>query len=52
MSRGYRVGTTRTVLLPPQISERAGHTGGVAPYALEPENAARLWRISEELTHS
>jgi NAD(P)-dependent dehydrogenase (short-subunit alcohol dehydrogenase family) len=34
-----------------QISERAGHTGGVAPYALDPENAARLWRISEELTH-
>ncbi|MDT5239062.1 MAG: hypothetical protein QOG79_740 [Mycobacterium sp.] len=36
----------------PQISERAGHTGGVAPYALDPENAARLWRISEDLTHS
>jgi NAD(P)-dependent dehydrogenase (short-subunit alcohol dehydrogenase family) len=36
----------------PQISERAGHTGGVAPYALDLENAARLWRISEDLTHS
>ncbi|MFE2996826.1 SDR family NAD(P)-dependent oxidoreductase [Nocardia sp. NPDC059246] len=34
----------------PEISERAGHTGGVAPYALDPDNAERLWRVSEELT--
>ncbi|MEU0504951.1 SDR family NAD(P)-dependent oxidoreductase [Nocardia sp. NPDC005998] len=33
-----------------QVSERVGHTGGVAPYALDPDNAERLWRISEELT--
>jgi NAD(P)-dependent dehydrogenase (short-subunit alcohol dehydrogenase family) len=32
------------------ITERAGHTGGVAPYALDPDNAERLWRISELLT--
>ncbi|WP_330255972.1 SDR family NAD(P)-dependent oxidoreductase [Nocardia sp. NBC_00565] len=34
----------------PRVSERAGHTGGVAPYALDPDNAERLWQISEELT--
>jgi NAD(P)-dependent dehydrogenase (short-subunit alcohol dehydrogenase family) len=34
----------------PVIDERAGHAGGVAPYALDPDNADRLWRISEELT--
>ena len=33
-----------------EISERAGHTGGVAPYALDPDNAERLWSVSEELT--
>jgi NAD(P)-dependent dehydrogenase (short-subunit alcohol dehydrogenase family) len=33
-----------------RVSERAGHTGGVAPYVLDPDNAERLWRISEELT--
>jgi NAD(P)-dependent dehydrogenase (short-subunit alcohol dehydrogenase family) len=32
------------------ITERAGHTGGVAPYALDPDNAGRLWQISHELT--
>ena len=34
----------------PLIQERAGQTGGVAPYALDPSNADRLWQISEELT--
>jgi NAD(P)-dependent dehydrogenase (short-subunit alcohol dehydrogenase family) len=33
-----------------QINERAAHTGGVAPYVLDPDNAERLWRISRELT--
>jgi NAD(P)-dependent dehydrogenase (short-subunit alcohol dehydrogenase family) len=32
------------------INERVGHTGGVAPYVLDPDNAARLWQISTELT--
>ena len=32
------------------ITERAGHTGGVALYALDVDNAERLWRISTELT--
>lgn len=32
------------------VTERAGHIGGVAPYALDPDNAERLWRISELLT--
>jgi hypothetical protein len=35
----------------PVIDERTGHAGGVAPYVLDPANADRLWRISEELTH-
>jgi NAD(P)-dependent dehydrogenase (short-subunit alcohol dehydrogenase family) len=34
----------------PVVHERAGHTGGVAPYALDPNNAERLWQISNELT--
>jgi NAD(P)-dependent dehydrogenase (short-subunit alcohol dehydrogenase family) len=34
----------------PQVSERAGHTGGVAPYVLDPNNADRLWQVSEVLT--
>ncbi|WP_135451561.1 SDR family NAD(P)-dependent oxidoreductase [Mycobacterium sp. DL99] len=34
----------------PQVTERGTHTGGVAPYALDPENADRLWRVSEQLT--
>jgi NAD(P)-dependent dehydrogenase (short-subunit alcohol dehydrogenase family) len=34
----------------PLITERAGHTGGVAPYVLDPDNAERLWLISELLT--
>src|SRR5271169_6857095 len=29
-----------------QISERADHTAGVAPYALDRDNADRLWKIS------
>jgi NAD(P)-dependent dehydrogenase (short-subunit alcohol dehydrogenase family) len=33
------------------IQERTGHTGGVAPYVLDPENAERLWRISHDLIH-
>jgi NAD(P)-dependent dehydrogenase (short-subunit alcohol dehydrogenase family) len=32
-----------------QISERGVHTGGVAPYVLDPDNAERLWRVSREL---
>jgi NAD(P)-dependent dehydrogenase (short-subunit alcohol dehydrogenase family) len=31
------------------VAERAGATQGVAPYALDPENAARLWTVSEAL---
>jgi NAD(P)-dependent dehydrogenase (short-subunit alcohol dehydrogenase family) len=27
-----------------------GATHGIAPYALDPENAARLWTVSEALT--
>ncbi|HZN80797.1 MAG TPA: SDR family NAD(P)-dependent oxidoreductase [Mycobacterium sp.] len=34
----------------PQVSERGTHTGGVAPYALDPNNAERLWQISTVLT--
>jgi NAD(P)-dependent dehydrogenase (short-subunit alcohol dehydrogenase family) len=34
----------------PVIHERTAHTGGVAPYALDHDNAARLWQISLELT--
>ena len=34
----------------PVIHEREGHAGGVAPYALDPDNAERLWQISEQLT--
>ena len=36
----------------PLVHEREGHTGGVAPYALDPNNADRLWQISNELTQS
>jgi NAD(P)-dependent dehydrogenase (short-subunit alcohol dehydrogenase family) len=32
------------------IAERAGHTGGVAPYVLDVNNAERLWQVSNELT--
>jgi NAD(P)-dependent dehydrogenase (short-subunit alcohol dehydrogenase family) len=35
----------------PVIQEREGHTGGVAPYVLDPDNADRLWQVSEQLTH-
>ena len=31
------------------IHERVGHTGGVAPYVLDPHNAERLWTISNDL---
>jgi NAD(P)-dependent dehydrogenase (short-subunit alcohol dehydrogenase family) len=31
------------------VTERAGATAGVAPYALDPDNAARLWTVSEGL---
>jgi NAD(P)-dependent dehydrogenase (short-subunit alcohol dehydrogenase family) len=31
------------------VDHREGHTGGVAPYALDPNNADRLWQISSEL---
>jgi NAD(P)-dependent dehydrogenase (short-subunit alcohol dehydrogenase family) len=33
----------------PEIHERAGHVGGVAPYAVDPNNAERLWQVSTEL---
>jgi hypothetical protein len=33
-----------------QISERADHTAGVAPYVLDLDNAERLWQISSALT--
>jgi NAD(P)-dependent dehydrogenase (short-subunit alcohol dehydrogenase family) len=36
--------------LAPQVSERAGHTGGVAPYVMDRGNADRLWQVSEVLT--
>jgi NAD(P)-dependent dehydrogenase (short-subunit alcohol dehydrogenase family) len=32
-----------------QVSERADHTAGVAPYALDLDNAESLWQISTEL---
>lgn len=31
------------------VAERAGAVAGVAPYALDRENAARLWAVSEDL---
>ncbi|HEX6403821.1 MAG TPA: oxidoreductase, partial [Pseudonocardiaceae bacterium] len=31
------------------VTERAGALAGVAPYALDPDNAARLWTVSEQL---
>jgi NAD(P)-dependent dehydrogenase (short-subunit alcohol dehydrogenase family) len=34
----------------PVVHEREGHAGGVAPYALDPDNADRLWQVSEQLT--
>ena len=34
----------------PRVTERGTHTGGVAPYAIDPDNAGRLWQISGELT--
>jgi NAD(P)-dependent dehydrogenase (short-subunit alcohol dehydrogenase family) len=34
----------------PVVHEREGHAGGVAPYVLDPDNADRLWQISEQLT--
>jgi hypothetical protein len=32
------------------VSERGTHTGGVAPYALDQNNADRLWHVSNDLT--
>jgi hypothetical protein len=32
-----------------RVTERGTHTGGVAPYALDPGNAERLWQISTDL---
>src|SRR6201996_7848037 len=32
------------------VHEREGHIGGVAPYALDHDNADRLWQLSNELT--
>lgn len=31
------------------VTRRAGEAGGVAPYALDRDNAARLWSVSEAL---
>ncbi|MGV9249044.1 SDR family NAD(P)-dependent oxidoreductase [Streptomyces sp. NPDC003710] len=31
------------------VTRRAGAVAGVAPYALDPQNAARLWAVSEDL---
>ncbi|RFC78016.1 SDR family NAD(P)-dependent oxidoreductase [Streptomyces sp. AcE210] len=33
------------------VTERAGAVAGVAPYALDPDNAARLWATSEAFIH-
>ncbi|MFF2148832.1 SDR family NAD(P)-dependent oxidoreductase [Kitasatospora sp. NPDC058190] len=33
------------------VTERAGAIAGVAPYALDRENATRLWAVSEALVH-
>lgn len=33
----------------PRVTERGTHTGGVAPYVLDPNNAERLWQVSNEL---
>ncbi|WP_405969826.1 SDR family NAD(P)-dependent oxidoreductase [Streptomyces sp. NBC_00988] len=33
------------------VTERAGAVAGVAPYALDRDNAARLWAVSEDLVH-
>jgi NAD(P)-dependent dehydrogenase (short-subunit alcohol dehydrogenase family) len=33
-----------------QVSERGDHTGGVAPYVLDLDNAERLWQVSVALT--
>ncbi len=33
----------------PIVEEREGHAGGVALYALDPNNADRLWRVSSGL---
>jgi NAD(P)-dependent dehydrogenase (short-subunit alcohol dehydrogenase family) len=32
------------------VTERAGRTAGVAPYAMDETNADRLWQVSSELT--
>ena len=34
----------------PRVTERGTHTGGVAPYVLDRDNAQRLWQVSTELT--
>ncbi|MHB9863412.1 SDR family NAD(P)-dependent oxidoreductase [Streptomyces sp. YIM S03343] len=31
------------------VTERGSNIAGVAPYALDPDNAARLWTVSEQL---
>jgi NAD(P)-dependent dehydrogenase (short-subunit alcohol dehydrogenase family) len=31
------------------VTERAGAIAGVAPYALDPDNATRLWTVSDDL---
>jgi NAD(P)-dependent dehydrogenase (short-subunit alcohol dehydrogenase family) len=33
-----------------QVTERGTHTGGVAPYVLDRDNAERLWQVSNQLT--
>jgi hypothetical protein len=34
----------------PVLHQHEGHTGGVAPYALDPDNAERLRQTSKQLT--
>jgi len=52
MSKGSPAATYEDCAEALLVHEREGHTGGVAPYALDPNNADRLWQISNELTQS
>jgi NAD(P)-dependent dehydrogenase (short-subunit alcohol dehydrogenase family) len=33
------------------LTRRSGDMGGVAPYAIDPANAERLWEVSAQLVH-
>ena len=49
-SRASAAATTRTAPRRRSIERRGERgTGGVAPYALDPDNADRLWELSERL---